>query len=339
MVATRRWVPLTVLAGALACASAPSVPEHGGGRAGVTTGVFHDEKRARTLVTEIWYPAVPDAEEHEETFNIIWNARAARDARMAGGPPRPLVLFSHGSGGTRHDLAWLARALAREGYLVAAVTHPGNTYQDNDPLRRLEIWQRPQDVRAVLDGLLAHPFWGPRVDRRHISAVGHSLGGYTVLAVAGARYDVKRAREHCLGPDADAACRAAAEVDRSRIDYRPSGLSYRDGRVRAVVALAPAVGPGFDERSAAEVTVPVHIISGLQDDITLHRLHAARWANLLHAELTVLDEANHYTFINPCNALGSLGRISACADAPRADRLKLQAHVRRVVLDFLRRRG
>ena len=49
----------------------------------------------------------------------------ADDPALAGGQ-FPLIVLSHGTGGSAQIMGWLARALASHGYIVAAVNHPGN---------------------------------------------------------------------------------------------------------------------------------------------------------------------------------------------------------------------
>jgi dienelactone hydrolase len=83
--------------------------------------------------------------------------------------PLPLVVFSHLSGGTRLSSAFLCRHLAGHGYAVAALDH-------SDVVAR-----RVPEVRLVLAELLARA-GGLAVDGARVGVVGHSFGGWTVLA-------------------------------------------------------------------------------------------------------------------------------------------------------------
>ncbi|MDP1013597.1 hypothetical protein Q6293_28055, partial [Klebsiella pneumoniae] len=63
----------------------------------------------------------------------------------------PLLLLSHGTGGTASSLDWMAAALSANGYIVAGVNHPGNTALE--PLTRegfMLWWERATDVSEVL---------------------------------------------------------------------------------------------------------------------------------------------------------------------------------------------
>jgi predicted dienelactone hydrolase len=105
-----------------------------------------------------------------------------------------LIVISHGTVSTLIGFATLAQALARNGYLVAAVEHVGDTWQDQSlratPARYFA--ERPRQVSRVIDTVLADPQWRTRIATSAdghplIGAVGHSAGGYTVLALAGGK--------------------------------------------------------------------------------------------------------------------------------------------------------
>ena len=84
-------------------------------------------------------------------------------------------------------MMWLGHYLAARGYIVAAVNHHGNTAAEKQRAAQgfLLYWERAKDLTVVLDKLFADPFFGPRIDRDRIGAAGFSLGGYTVISVAG----------------------------------------------------------------------------------------------------------------------------------------------------------
>src|SRR5678815_706869 len=132
----------------------------------------------------------------------------ALDVAIGGKPVdkvKALILLSHGIGGSELGHSVLAQALARDGYLVAALRHPGDNWQnrsliEKSPERYFD--ERPRQACRVIDAILADPAWKDRIasDSRgpRVGALGHSAGGYTVLALAGARPDVSRIRQHCL---------------------------------------------------------------------------------------------------------------------------------------------
>jgi predicted dienelactone hydrolase len=86
----------------------------------------------------IWYPADPGAEQKPRLFGRPGNplfdgGRAAADASLAPTPAKfPLIVLSHGTCGSGGELAWLGTALARAGFVAAAVNHPGNNAIDGN---------------------------------------------------------------------------------------------------------------------------------------------------------------------------------------------------------------
>ncbi len=305
---------------------------------GVTTHIADDEGRDRHIRYELFYPAAAGARTDDETHTWVFTRTVARDADLEAGPPRrPLVLLSHGHGGTRFDLAWLAETLVDQGYLVASVEHPKMNYYESPTIEALQVWNRPQDLTAVLDHLADDAAWSSRIDWARIGAAGHSVGGYTVLAAAGARYNFHNARRGCARHVDDPTCQAVKGFDFSQIDYTHSRDDYSDPRIRAVIAFAPAVGEAADPPSARSVAIPVMVVGSVRDKLALYETHAQRWASLIGAELVRLDEGNHYTYVTPCNWLGRLIDVPACRSNPGLDKRAAQAHLSAVSVRFFSR--
>lgn len=97
----------------------------------------------------------------------------------------PLVLLSHGTGGNRFSLAWLAIALVKQGYMVIAPDHWGNTFDNKIPEYFVRYWDRPLDVRFLLSQIFADENLCKYIDHEKIGALGFSFGGNAVLALAG----------------------------------------------------------------------------------------------------------------------------------------------------------
>jgi predicted dienelactone hydrolase len=104
-------------------------------------------KPSQRTVT-VWYPAESGAEEIEIVSppkKSLWIAdRAAPGAaRLSPLQRYPLVVLSHGLGGSAAQLAWLGAALARRGFVAAAVNHPGNSVENaNTPEGFALRWER-----------------------------------------------------------------------------------------------------------------------------------------------------------------------------------------------------
>jgi predicted dienelactone hydrolase len=102
-----------------------------------------------------------------------------------------LIVLSHGTGGAELNHTGLAEAIAKNGYLVAAIKHPGDNWQDQSLLSvpgGYYFSERPRQASRVIDAILSDPEWKPRISvdahGPRIGAVGHSAGGYAVLALA-----------------------------------------------------------------------------------------------------------------------------------------------------------
>ncbi|WP_168790357.1 alpha/beta hydrolase family protein [Paraburkholderia aromaticivorans] len=319
---------------------------------GETTRVFHPAvarnwrgAKIEALVTRIWYPVDTSVPQTPREIGapgqpIFHGHAAADDAPLSTARPSyPLLVLSHGTGGTADSLDWLAAALAAQGYIVAGTNHPGNTAAA--PMTRdgfMLWWERATDASEVLDGVLADPMLGPHVDRERIGAVGFSLGGYTVLELAGARTNLQAFERFCTSPQADAICHppeAARISDASGAalltldDLSPeakasrarSGASYRDPRVKAVFAMAPALGEAFDSNSFADVTIPVSLLAGEADVTAPVATNIHRIAGLMpKAHVEMVPGASHYTFMDTCLADVVAHLAGICQDGPGVDR-------------------
>jgi len=137
---------------------------------GVRTIEASDLVRGRVFPCEIWYPAQP-------------------------GKAHPLIVFSHSSGGHRRSATFLATHLASHGYVVAAMDHSeivaaelrrdeGETDGDRAARIAAVIASRVPDIRFLIDQLLGAPGGDIALDAARIGLVGHSFGGWTVLATA-----------------------------------------------------------------------------------------------------------------------------------------------------------
>jgi predicted dienelactone hydrolase len=226
--------------------------------------------------------------------------QALPDAAFKG-----LIIISHGTGGTELGHSSLAEALAQHGYLVAALRHPGDNWQDRSLLTSAAGYftARPQHVTRVIDALLADPQWASRIAKDakgpRIGAIGHSAGGYTVLALAGALPEPLRIATHCQSnrQDDPIFCSVGRAQAPGSAAAQPLP-ELQDTRIRAVVALAP-VGVIFSAESLAKVRVPVAIYEAEQDRFLVRRFHA-EWLvrNLPGVEHHRIANAWHFAFMD-----------------------------------------
>lgn len=313
---------LSILVLAFGMASGCGDPAQDRFRAGLRS--FVHVYAGRVIHANLWYPAPQNLQEKELVLNTIYTARGVRDAPLSTTPAQlPLLVLSHGSGGGRADLSWLASRLARRGYVILAVEHPGNRFGDDSPEGVVAVWRRPPDLSAGIDAMLNDPQFGPRIDASRVGAAGHSSGGYSVIALAGAIYDFGRMDTYCSGPQRGPDCDLVDDLDFSLLpDLARSGDSYRDPRVRAVFALAPAVGQGFEREQLEAIEIPVHIVGALDDALTLFETNAAHYArHIPEAELEIVERGGHFVFLSTCNENGRSLAPQVCTDEdPETDR-------------------
>jgi predicted dienelactone hydrolase len=312
------------------------------------------------LLEAVWYPAEAGADAKPQRIPpvgpaIFEAAPAAPDAAIFAGQAKfPLVLLSHGTGGSAQSMAWFATALASRGYIVAGVNHPGNNALAPYTVQGFTLWWlRAKDLSMVLDDMLADPELGPRIDPQRIGAAGFSLGGYTMIEIAGGIGTFGQFEAACKTAPDQVSCKAppefpdliaktealaAADPAFAR-SLRDKDTPYRDPRVRAVFAMAPALGPAFAPASLNAITIPVAIVAGAGDSIVPVDANAKYYAaQIPHAALTIFPGGvDHYTFVDDCTAAGRSSFPPLCVDRPGVDRAAIHNAAVGIAADFFGR--
>ncbi|MBK6739063.1 MAG: hypothetical protein IPG64_14865 [Haliea sp.] len=121
-----------------------------------------------------------------------WHVRgrhhAGRDGGYEGGP-FPLVVLSHGLGGSPASLVPLASRWASRGYVVALPAFPLTNSKTPGGAAQQDTQNQPGDVSFLIDEVLAESasaglLLSDAVDGEKIAASGHSNGGLTTYGVA-----------------------------------------------------------------------------------------------------------------------------------------------------------
>ncbi|WP_017297247.1 alpha/beta hydrolase [Nodosilinea nodulosa] len=200
---------------------------------------------------------------------------------LPGSGPIPVIVISHGLGDSRTTFFGLAAHAASHGFAVALPDHIGSnstqkqamlTGLDSETFKARDFLDRPLDISFLLDELdrLNGSTFGGRLDVSRVAAVGHSFGGYTALAVGGAKIDFERLAQRC-DPAANLLIDAAMVLECRALELRDDeavmarlAQGTQDDRVQLVMAFAP-VSNLFGPRGLADVAVPVMLLGGEVD--------------------------------------------------------------------------
>jgi predicted dienelactone hydrolase len=203
-------------------------------------------------------------------------------------------------------------------------------------------------LTTVIDSVLKDAEFGGRIDSRHIGAAGFSLGGYTTIEIADARTQPGLFRDFCRTLTADI-CKDPDEfpglfahwidLEKTSPDFRresrQASASYRDPRIRAVFAIAPALGPAFIRTSLRRISIPVAIVAGADDPVVDAASNARVFAaNIPRTALTLLPGSGHYTFLASCTDTGREMRPDLCRDLPSVDRDAIHKQTGELAITF-----
>jgi predicted dienelactone hydrolase len=265
----------------------------------------------------IWYPSDGHATQVP--------AGLYRQSVVVNGPIRgrnlPLIVMSHGVSGSGFSDYNVALALANAGYVVAAVTHPGDNYQDQSAAGKSQnLIDRPRHIHRLVDYMVAH--WP--VDANRIGAFGFSLGGFTALVLAGGTPDLRQSARLCRErPDAPE-CAFVAERHGNPLDSTavPDSVWDHDARIRAVALASPAVLVMFRSGGLRGVHVPVLMWRGTADPNAPDAWNAAVVRSGLPTppQEHVVPNAGHFVFTPVCSDATAKQVPFLCDDPPGVDR-------------------
>jgi len=239
----------------------------------------------------------------------------------------PVIVISHGLGSDRLTFKYLATHLASYGFAVAVPEHPGSSAQQlqalinglaNEVTAPAELIDRPLDIKFLLDELKRS--FGKQLNLQQVGIVGQSFGGYTALALVGAKLNFEQLQKDC-GPSNDSLnlslllqCRALA------LPTIPSEL--QDQRVKGAIAINPIGSSIFGQSQFSQIKVPLMLVAGSNDTVAPalpEQIQPFTWLTTLNKYLVLLKDGTHFsTLEEPTNGIVPSQAIGPGADVAQA---------------------
>ncbi|WP_404790993.1 alpha/beta hydrolase [Altericista sp. CCNU0014] len=227
--------------------------------------------------------------------------------------PMPIAVISHGLGSGRTAFKYFAEHLASHGFVVAVPEHPGSSDRQisalldgkaDDVSNPKEFIDRPLDVSYLLDELSrlnqTDERLKGRLDLDRVGVMGQSFGGYTALALVGAKINFESLQKGCdrsfsqsLNLSLLLQCQAQ---QLPKQDY-----AFKDPRVKAAIAVNPSASTVFGLDGFKGVQAPVMLISGTADSITpplAEQIEPFTWLPDIEKHLILIDGATHFSTID-----------------------------------------
>jgi predicted dienelactone hydrolase len=295
--------------------------------AGFQQGVAADPG-GKPLVVGIWYPSQAAAKPVSlglTTMTVAFNA-------PVNGKALPMVVMSHGTGGSLLGHFDTAIALADAGFVVVAMNHTGDNYADQS--RSVDIMDRPRQVSRVIDHMLSTWEGHAAIDPERIGMFGFSAGGFTTLASIGGIADFAKIGPMCRQYPEDFVCQVIAKSQGPVVV--PATTVVTDTRIKAAVIAAPALGFTFSPDGLKNVKVPVQLWRAENDVVVPHPRYAEAVRLVLPEapDYHVVPEAGHFDFLAPCSdALASMAP-AICTSSPGFDRAAFHVGFDSAVVKF-----
>jgi predicted dienelactone hydrolase len=217
--------------------------------------------------------------------------------------PASVIVFSHGLASDRQHFAAIAKHLASHGFMAVTVEHPGSNSQkfknllagsSKEMFDVSEFIDRPKDISYVLDEL-DRRFTG-LANVQQVGVIGHSFGGYTALAVAGATIDFDYLTKAC-GQGLDAT-NASLLLQCEALKLPRQSYSFRDYRIKFALAINPIESSIFGPKGISKIQIPVAIAASSEDVVAspvLEQIKPFSWIVSPERYLFVVRGVGHVT--------------------------------------------
>lgn len=309
-----------------------------------------DTTRQRPVKITLWYPA---ASHCQQALVCLADGAILHQA----------VLLSHGAMGAAQNYQWLGKQLAAQGFITVGVNHYGESWiygaEHVNPAAVMQFWQRPLDLTFVLNVLEQNQLAGREifsqpVQWQNTTAIGHSSGGASVLALAGAQWDLTQAATYCKTAAAatDRSCAylvktkveamntstvVSASGEAHQLPSLPKQLSWQDNRVKRLVLLDPALGHVATTKSLTQLKIPVLVVGSVKNDFLPYARHAGFYASQIPGakELPLDQGEGHFVYLDSCTHQYQALGVALCKDRAGVNRAAVQQQLLPVVFSML----
>lgn len=228
----------------------------------------------------------------------------------------PLIVISHGLGSDRSTFVYLATHLASYGFAVAVPEHPGSNAQQiqalinglaNQVTAPTELSDRPLDIKFMLDELKRE--FSNRLNFQEVGVLGQSLGGYTSLALVGAKINYQQLEKDCLPNDS----LNLSLLVQCRALEQPFSNELQDTRIKAAIAINPIGSSIFGQAQFAQIKTPLMLVSGSDDTVAPalpEQIRPFTWLTTPNRYLALIKGGTHFSTL-----LDTTGAIPVPASA------------------------
>ncbi len=287
----------------------------------------------KPMALAIWYPSAAAL----QTRSMGTFSQAVAEHGPIAGAGLPLVLISHGTGGYKYSHHDTALELAQAGFVVVALTHPGDNYADHSAAT--DVLERPGHIAAALDYMLQQWPLRASIAPKRVGLFGFSSGGFGALVSIGAQPDLRKVLAHCTANPAQFACSLLAQhgerVSRAQTATTPQ---MHERRIRAAVIAAPALGFVFVPAALSKVDIPIQLWRAQDDLILPHPTYSepVRTSLARPPEYHVVAGAGHFDFLAPCTDKLAAMAPHICSSQAGFDRTAFHQRFNSELIRFFR---
>ena len=250
-------------------------------------------------------------------FDAIRNRHLTTDIYIPNSQnPAPVIVISHGLGLDSSNFRYLANHLVHNGFAVIIPNHPGSDAKQlqslikgnsNQVTQPNEFKDRPLDIKYILDQLESDLQFQSRLNLQQVGIFGQSLGGYTALALAGAKINFSQLQADCHPDKLQNTwnmslllqCRALELPNQSGQEY-----DFQDTRIKAAIAVNPITSSIFGQAGLSQIHTPVMIVGSSEDTVapTLYeQIVPFSWITHPQKYLVMLIGGTHFSTIGNSN--------------------------------------